>query len=551
MAECQETARPRVSNTNGNHSSQAQSSSLSSLKRHHDNAFKDINHALNCDEHGKREEALQAYVQGVQNLMKGLEIQCEGPQCNGEEWNQARAMQKKMKKAAVQMKARLEALEAEIGNRTSQSNGRAPSEDEINMQLHDDLEAEEPPSYQEAQADAREIFHLEGGAQIFFINPQGHVSAPSSPGPLRIYKFTNERQVREANQPPAFMQVGDWLYPLVPGESPALRSREGAYMFPDLTGAPGSSVGVMFAPQTDRNTLQSFKQTIGSLTALREEGEAPPRYTATATPPPRPQERPRPQQRQVPPAARQAEQPRSDEKSPEEEEEEAKQVGTSTKIAKGISVGAEWLSWGLGKGAEGAGYLIEKGKDHLKKNVQSNEKAAEIDEKYQTGVLCARKATGVAVKVSKVVVDGVCYCTKRLGEELAPVIREQGDKWLKAKDTPDGKLSKTVDGAVEVAASSLQGFGTVYLSLESAAKLLAKSISNATVEVVQHKYGTDAGRLADNSLNTATNIGFTAYNMKHLGIKAIAKRTAKDTGKALVKDYETKPDDPPPPPSSS
>ena len=64
-----------------------------------------------------------------------------------------------------------------------------------------------------------------------------------------------------------------------------------------------------------------------------------------------------------------------------------------------LLVGAEWISWGLGKGAEGAGYLIEKGKDHLKKNVKSDEKAAEIDEKYQTGVLYARKATGVAVKV--------------------------------------------------------------------------------------------------------------------------------------------------------
>ena len=63
------------------------------------------------------------------------------------------------------------------------------------------------------------------------------------------------------------------------------------------------------------------------------------------------------------------------------------------------AIGAEWLSWGLGKGAEATSYLIVKGKDHLKKNVKSEEKAAEIDEKYQTGVLYARKATGVAVKV--------------------------------------------------------------------------------------------------------------------------------------------------------
>ena len=63
----------------------------------------------------------------------------------------------------------------------------------------------------------------------------------------------------------------------------------------------------------------------------------------------------------------------------------------------------------------------------------------------------------IHIKVSKVVVDGVCYCTKRLGEEVAPVIREHGDRWLKSKDDTDGTLSKTVEGAVEVAASGIQG----------------------------------------------------------------------------------------------
>ena len=252
MAECQEGARPRVSS---NQSSSAQQ--IATLKRYHDNAFKDINSALTCDERGQRQEALVAYGQSVQNLMKGLEIQCDGTGCAGPEWEQARAMQKKMKKAARQMKTRLDELEAEM-NGIGQSHGQTLglSEDEINMQLHEEMESLEseqpPPSYEDSQTDAREVFTLDNGAQIFFINPQGHVSAPSSPGPLRIYKFTDERMARESNQPPAFMQVGDWLYPLLPGESPALRSREGAYMFPDFTGAPGSSVGLMFSPDTDR-----------------------------------------------------------------------------------------------------------------------------------------------------------------------------------------------------------------------------------------------------------------------------------------------------------
>ncbi len=56
-----------------------------------------------------------------------------------------------------------------------------------------------------------------------------------------------------------------------------------------------------------------------------------------------------------------------------------------------------------------------------------------------------------------------------------------------------------------------------------------------------YRYGDDAGRITNNSLGAVTNLGFTAYNFSHLGVKAVAKRTAKDAGRALVNDYENRP----------
>ena len=44
-------------------------------------------------------------------------------------------------------------------------------------------------------------------------------------------------------QDPAFLQVGTWVYPLVKGKSPVLKSKESAYMFPDLD---DSLVGKVF-----------------------------------------------------------------------------------------------------------------------------------------------------------------------------------------------------------------------------------------------------------------------------------------------------------------
>lgn len=38
----------------------------------------------------------------------------------------------------------------------------------------------------------------------------------------------------------SFLKVGDWMYPLVPGRSPALHTNYGAYLFPDTFAAPGN-----------------------------------------------------------------------------------------------------------------------------------------------------------------------------------------------------------------------------------------------------------------------------------------------------------------------
>lgn len=50
------------------------------------------------------------------------------------------------------------------------------------------------------------------------------------------------------------------------------------------------------------------------------------------------------------------------------------------------------------------------------------------------------------------------------------------------------------------------------------------------------RYGSHAGKLAENGLYAIGNTVLTVNNVDNLGIKAVAKRAAKDTGKALVTD---------------
>ena len=118
---------------------------------------------------------------------------------------------------------------------------------------------ETPPSYDDAMCtssvpdsnsnqpnmtNADLLCCIDAGVQIYFITPEGYVSAPSYPSSLSIYLLTDgpEEAASASNceRPPAFLQVGNWVYPLLPGQSPVLQSNWGSYIFPDVSSSvPG------------------------------------------------------------------------------------------------------------------------------------------------------------------------------------------------------------------------------------------------------------------------------------------------------------------------
>lgn len=61
--------------------------------------------------------------------------------------------------------------------------------------------------------------------------------------------------------------------------------------------------------------------------------------------------------------------------------------------------------------------------------------------------------------------------------------------------------------------------------------LFAQNISMFVI-----RYGDEAGQAADTAVQSAVNVGITAFNVDNLGIKGILKTTGKHTAKAMVKD---------------
>ncbi|KAL8185295.1 UNVERIFIED_CONTAM: hypothetical protein K2H54_045351 [Gekko kuhli] len=296
-------------------------------------------------------------------------------------------------------------------------------------------------------------------------------------------------------------------------QSPVLSCSTGVYMFPDvMLQVSGSYVGVVLSSELPAAVRELFEDLLKQMSDLR-----------------------------VQPAEASSDMINLHQTvhiQPEPEEGARAIPDWSEKVAHGILSGASWVSWGLAKGAEYTGKAIHAGASKLREHIQPEQKAVQVNPAIAKGLQVAKHATGGAVKVSQFLVESLCSIASCVEKGLAPHVKKHGSKLVPdaLKKDKDGK--STLDGALVVDASGVQGFSTIWLGLEGAAKCIAKSVSQETVQTVMHKNGEDAGRATDNAVNSAINVGVTAFNIDNIGIKAIVKKTAKETGHAVLDEYK-------------
>ncbi|KFQ41097.1 Spartin, partial [Nestor notabilis] len=391
----------------------------------------------------------------------------------------------------------------------------------------------QPPPLENLGVDADELILISQGVQIFFVTPDGQVSAPSYPGYLRIVKFLDTDGETAQNRPSAFLQVCDWLYPLMDNQSPVLCCNTGVYMFPDtMSQVPGSYVGLVVSselPAADRELFEDllkqmsdlriqvrfwaayfraikrgshervglsselpatervhfedkFKQMSGHKVQVNSRTAIPNFISKIVT-----EQKPWLLFTYGSSDAINLSQTVRIEPQPEGAENRKELPEWSEKVAHGILSGASWVSWGLIKGAEYTGKAIHKGASKLREHIQPEEKPLEVNPTVAKGLHVAKQATGGAVKVSQFLVEGVCSIASCVGKELAPHVKKHGSKLVPESLKKDKDGRSTLDGALVVAASGVQGFSTVWQGLESAAKCIAKSVSTETVKTVKYK----------------------------------------------------------------
>ncbi|CAG6000303.1 unnamed protein product [Menidia menidia] len=321
--------------------------------------------------------------------------------------------------------------------------------------------------------DGEELLFIPHGVQIFFVTPEGQVSAPSYPGYLRLVKFTSDQTERDSNRPPAFLQVCDWLYPLMDMNSPVLLCNTGVFMFPDMMApTPGYYVGVVLSSELPAAQKDLFQSLLSQMTDLRIQ---PPDEAADTFNLSQKVAIVTPEQTAL-------------EETPAATEEEKSLPEWSEKVASGILTGASWLSWGLVKGAEYTGKAIHKGASKLREHITPEDRPAQVSPAVSKSLHVAKQATGGAVKVSQFLVDGVCSVAGCVGRELAPHVKKHGGKLIPESMKKDKDGRSNIDGAMVVAASGVQGFATMWTGLEVAAKDITTSVASETVTTIKHKY---------------------------------------------------------------
>jgi len=341
------------------------------------------------------------------------------------------------------------------------------------------------------QGEVAEVLLTMEGVQVFTVAADGEVSTPSYPETLHLVKFSGEGH---GNAAPAFLEAGTWTYPLVRGRSPVLKTEyANCYMFPSLEpGDEGGAVGLLIPSsvgQQQRDLLESFLQELTSALRTKEEVDL--------------------------------------------EYEQYREF--SSNLATGLVRGSEVLGRGMVRGAVKGSELIFHGADYMKQYITPEAEAREVDPRLAQGLAATAWVSRGACRVTGWLVGRVGEATMALGRLAAPHLERSANRALTHMTSQSSHESSNQLKIVgEVASGTVAAVSTMYMALENSSKILAKNIANNTVILVSHKYGTDMAAVTDSALSTAGNSYLTFYNAAALGPKGIAKRAAKDTGKAFI-----------------
>ncbi|XP_017476132.1 PREDICTED: protein spartin isoform X1 [Rhagoletis zephyria] len=214
----------------------------------------------------------------------------------------------------------------------------------------------------------------------------------------------------------------------------------------------------------------------------------------------------------------------------------------SEQVSRHIVTAADFIARNLVRGAEKTGELMVKTTPYIiSKMKPAPPDARPVSSTVQTSVTVARDVTHAAVGVTGWIAGKVGSASMAIGRYLAPHVQSAGSTLLqKGFGYDPNEAHSKMEGAMTIAAGAVEGFSTVYDGLETSAKILGTNLSENSVKIIEHKYGSSAGGVAAGTFDTLGNAFNVSQNVNYITPKGLAKKMAKNTGKAVIDDYKTK-----------
>jgi len=197
-------------------------------------------------------------------------------------------------------------------------------------------------------------------------------------------------------------------------------------------------------------------------------------------------------------------------------------------LAKKVEIGGSMLSYGI---SVGAGYIskgIETGAEKLKDYINPAEVAPEIPETIKTTLKIAKQVTPHIVTVTGVLASGIHAVARGVGNLAVGAVKDKVGYNPNSVDDPRVTAAKNLGKAGAVA------FINIWNSLEDAGMTLATTTGKAAVNVINHKYGDEAGKVASDGFLVATDVMQSSKILSSIGVKGFAKGVVKHSTKTLI-----------------
>jgi len=193
----------------------------------------------------------------------------------------------------------------------------------------------------------------------------------------------------------------------------------------------------------------------------------------------------------------------------------------SSSIAKFGKHGVSAISRAKSLTIKGIDIIAEKSKQKVSKM----ESPMHISEKTKANIGSTKAATNVAVMVSSSMMKGGLESAQKITNEIKPLVKNYMKEKGILSDKPVGPKSKA---AIDVGKQSMKTGLELFIAMKEAARAVMFHTMDASADMVDHRYGEDAGNVAKDVSRSLQNTLEITSNIGQLGIAKTAKKMALD-----------------------